>query len=838
MFVGFKQDKLALLEKESELIGKNLKLLPNKTRLAIIKIPDLRNDEPCYEPIPDNDLRTHLLSAFSKNKRKYFTREKINGHRVQIKNPSVGYMAEMNYKIIKESITRRYVRNFAYDIVYNTTDDWENASHYKICDKAYPSDSTIRFDRYDAKDSNEKGPQDEIFTNEKKYNNITWHRIPQSRINPLDPPDYPKGIICARNTRDNRYAYNRLLKFDTGNAAVYYYCNESNEREGEIQTKEIKSIFDPREGNLNISFSRAGIEELDYFFLRSFGVSAEKNHIMVIEVRHKPYSSLQFNNISSYFALADDSGKITGQYYIYDNVCGNATIYDKIAESIYFFISTKTINNTKNYISLNGLSGSISYDNPCRYSKGSKNNTIKYSISRKKLSIHLTNNYVIGNELTLSEKIVSINGVRGKSNESTILFAHGKNSRFNVAIIGNIQINEIYDYEYNNRSNHVAIHLDISGEYNLSNRSMYSKNHNNLYDLEIKDLLSVYGTIKRLNNNNTYSQSIYLKDGNVTYIWNSNLAHSTFRIGIKKHSAHFKMSRDIDIIKHLNRSMYREIKEYVHHDGNAHNPSYPLKNVFVRRSLLSDDSNGLLKSIDIDQIRFLRFPQMVGSDINVTVLLFEDHDNNHHYHVFPTERINIDNIDYRITSEGICAIPSSKNRSQNTIRVLYPKSNSMLQENVNLCTDSTLFSTLAPKEYTENDSQHKHRHHHGESDPSLRAHHRGPRSIDDYTWKNSDTIQPVTSGANSNMYSSPINYIANIFRTSFSAFQFTNPIGKITDWFSKDTNNINQEELSLSDNHRSTYRASITTESLHESFRSASDKNQYNDSYRNINSRS
>ncbi len=101
------------------------------------------------------------------------------------------------------------------------------------------------------------------------------------------------------------------------------------------------------------------------------------------------------------------------------------------------------------------------------------------------------------------------------------------------------------------------------------------------------------------------------------------------------------------------------------------------------------------------------------------------------------------------------------------------------------------------------DIRHKHRHHHGEGDPRLEEKGIIRRSIDDYNLENDQATQPVTNSAHSNMHSSPINYIFNMFGTSFSAFQSINPIGKITDWFSKDTNNINQEPGNIPHNNES-----------------------------------
>ncbi|MGI2299322.1 hypothetical protein [Candidatus Cardinium hertigii] len=285
----------------------------------------------------------------------------------------------------------------------------------------------------------------------------------------------------------------------------------------------------------------------------------------------------------------------------------------------------------------------------------------------------------------------------------------------------------------------------------------YSTHGYNTYYIQVNNASSVYETIKRYNKNNAGIRSIYFEDDNVLYNWYpDSLLGKVLSILDKNGVNYFKISGYIDTIKHSNNGMYREIKEYVHHDGNAHNPSCPLKHIFVNRSLLFDASNGLLKSIDIDKIRFLKFRSILEDHTNVNILLFEDHHNNQYYHVFPGGPINIDSIDYRITSEGICAIPSSKNRSQNTIRVLDPNSASMPQQNVILCADSPIYeSNLDSYNY----SPHKHRHHHGESanipTEDIGSNHRVRRDV---------------SSSASGLESVPINLVKDIW-------------SKITDYF-------------------------------------------------------
>ncbi|MGI2257501.1 hypothetical protein ACRRVD_03040 [Candidatus Cardinium hertigii] len=69
------------------------------------------------------------------------------------------------------------------------------------------------------------------------------------------------------------------------------------------------------------------------------------------------------------------------------------------------------------------------------------------------------------------------------------------------------------------------------------------------------------------------------------------------------------------------------------------------------------------------------------------------------------------------------------------------------------------------------------------------------RSVDSY--QSIENIRPVSSGSSSNMHSSLIKSISDLFHKSFVRL---NPISRISNWFSKDRNNVYQESLNMLDN--------------------------------------
>ncbi|MGI2257164.1 hypothetical protein ACRRVD_01105 [Candidatus Cardinium hertigii] len=69
------------------------------------------------------------------------------------------------------------------------------------------------------------------------------------------------------------------------------------------------------------------------------------------------------------------------------------------------------------------------------------------------------------------------------------------------------------------------------------------------------------------------------------------------------------------------------------------------------------------------------------------------------------------------------------------------------------------------------------------------------RSVDSY--QSIENIRPISSGSSSNMHSSLIKSISDLFHKSFLRL---NPISRISNWFSKDRNNVYQEILNMLDN--------------------------------------
>ncbi|MGI2299001.1 hypothetical protein ACRRVB_04480 [Candidatus Cardinium hertigii] len=112
------------------------------------------------------------------------------------------------------------------------------------------------------------------------------------------------------------------------------------------------------------------------------------------------------------------------------------------------------------------------------------------------------------------------------------------------------------------------------------------------------------------------------------------------------------------------------------------------------------------------------------------------------------------------------------------------------------------------------DNLDEHLHHHGESPEGLKAHPRARRDIGDgykITEDNhphvlvaetngmhdTEPTQPVTNSAYSHTDNSFINSIANMVRSGLRAFQSTNQIINIPQWFTKHRDNVNHSHTTL-----------------------------------------